>query len=169
MNKPYKPLLFHFLCMIILISCNEEEAPERTPEDEQREINEILQEYIGKGLNIDTTENGAYYFLHKEGTGPYPKAGDKVFLEYRQFIDGKLFDATSNYHNGGIWEFIYLYQDLPIGLNDGIALMNEGTEMDLIVPSNLAYGKTGTVHIRPYTTLVYKAKMHKVEPKNQVH
>ncbi len=153
------------LILIFFISCTKEEIKkERTLQDEMHELDSIIQKKAAEGFNIDTTDLGVYYILYEPGTGPYPQARDTCFLEYRAYFpDGTMFDASKVYESTGIWDFIYLYQDLPTGVNDGIALMNSGTEIELIIPSPLAFGDKGSVKVPPFTTVIYVAKMHEIK------
>lgn len=162
-------LTVNVLTFLVLIfigsSCEKEKIVEneRTFEMELEELDEFLTELESDGFDVDTTELGVYYIILKEGTGPYPSAGDTLYLEYLGFLpDGTEFDATRRYASG-IWEFIYLYQDLPTGLNDGLALMNKGTQLDIMIPSHLAYGSEGTAQVPPFTTVIYRATMHDIK------
>lgn len=155
-------LLFISLLISFILSCNKEDEG-RTFETELAELNTFLREREAEGHVVDTTDLGVYYIKYATGTGPYPQAGDTCFLEYFAFHpDGTLFDATRDYANR-TWEFIYLYQNLSIGLNEGIGMMNKGTFMDIIIPSHLAYGSQGTKQVPPYTSVIYRSKMHDIK------
>ncbi len=158
------------LILFLFISCTKEDIKkERTFQDEMHELDSIIQKKEADGFNVDTTELGVYYIMYKPGTGPYPHAKDTCYLEYRgYFPDGTMFDASKVYESSGVWEFIYLYQKLPTGLNDGIALMNSGTEIELLIPSTFAYGAEGSPKVPPFTTLIYMATMREIKPKKTV-
>jgi len=155
------------LLLLIAFSCtkdkDDEPVEDRTFEMELQELEAFIKELETTGLDVEMTDLGVYYVMYEEGTGPYPSAGDTCYLEYLAFHpDGTEFDATRDYAND-VWEFIYLYQDLPTGLNDGLALMNEGTFMDIIIPSHLAFGSEGTKQVPPYTTVIYRSTMHEIK------
>jgi len=42
--------------------------------------------------------------------------------------------------------------------------MNKGAALDLIIPSEFAYGETGSGLIEPYTTILFTLKMHDLKP-----
>lgn len=152
--------------LFLLTSCiNGLEIP-RTSGDELAERNSIFADLIAGGYDIDTTELGIFYILHKEGEGPFPVSGDTCFLEYKGFLlDGTVFDASSNFAKDSVWSFVYKKIDLIPGFDDGISLMNKGTELDMFIPSELGYGANGTGNIPPYSTVLFSTKMHDVKPK----
>lgn len=159
-----KIILFLLISVALATSCSEEKVEvERTLNMELEELDELLKEKEADGFDVDTTNLGVFYIVYDEGTGPYPEAGDTCVMEYLAFLPntGEEFDASRDY-TGGVWEFIYLYQNLPTGLNDGIALMNEGTHIEIIIPSPMAYGSHGTSKVPPYTTVAYVATMHEI-------
>jgi len=167
MFKTIKTVAILFAFIITITSCltsGDEQEP-RTPEMEAAEINAVLKKLEDDGYDIDTTDLGIYYIVQKEGTGPFPSEGDTCDMEYTgYFIDGSVFDTSHDHFPDGIWEFNFLEIDLISGFNDGIALLNKGAEIDMIVPSSLAYGPTGTSGIPPYTTLLFATKMHDLKP-----
>lgn len=153
--------------VFITISCIdsvEEQEQQRTPELEAAEIDAVINQIEEDGFNVDTTDLGVYYVVQEEGTGPFPTAGDTIFMEYTgYFLDGTVFDNSFNHFPEGIWEFNYMENSLIPGFEDGIALLNSGAEVDMIIPSHLAYG-TGTESIPPYTPLIFATKMHDLKP-----
>lgn len=172
MQSLFKILFALVIAALIGVSCTKEkeeieEVKERTFEMEMQELDELLKEKEANGFDVDTTKLGIFYIIYNEGTGPYPEAGDTCVMEYLAFHTktGKEFDATRDYAKGA-WEFIYLYQNLPTGLNDGIALMNKGTRMEIIIPSPMAFGSQGTSKVPPYTTVAYVATMHDIRFKD---
>ena len=161
--KLFRLMLFIAVASIPAVSCNKEDDKTRTFETEWAELDAFIREQEAEGFDVDTTDLGVYYIMYEEGTGPYPQAGDTCFLEYFAFHpDGTLFDATRDYADR-TWEFVYLYYDLYPGLNEGIAMMNKGTFIDIIIPSHLAYGSKGTKQVPPYTSVIYRAEMHDIK------
>jgi FKBP-type peptidyl-prolyl cis-trans isomerase len=82
-------------------------------------------------------------------------------LEYVGYLlDGMIFDATSYHYEDASWEFVFNADELIPGFVDGISLMNKGAEIDMIIPSQFAYGEKGQGPIQPFTTLRFSAKLH---------
>ena len=96
-----------------------------------------------------------------------PQAGDTCYLEYTGYLlDGTIFDTSHDHYIDGIWDLIYKDIQLIPGFDDGIALMGKGAELDMIIPSYLAYGAYGYGYIPPYSTIIFSAKMHDLKPKS---
>lgn len=168
MFNTLKNSTFYLLIITVLIvtSClSDTDVTSRTAEMEEQELNDALAQLISQGYDIDTTELGIYYIVHTEGDGPTAMPGDTLFLQYTGYLlDGTVFDASEYYYEDSIWEFIYKEIDFIPGFDDGIALMNKGAELNFIIPSELAYGATGSGIISPYTTIMFSAKLQDIKP-----
>ena len=156
------------LSILFTSSCidNVDDNPNsRNPEKEMRELNVALATLIADGWDIDTTEMGIYYIVHEEGEGPMVSEGDSVSLEYKGYLLGGLvFDATSFRYDDGIWNFVFSSSELIPGFADGLSVMNKGATIDMIIPSQYAYGEKGQGLIEPFTTLLFTAKLHDLKP-----
>lgn len=130
-----------------------------------RELNAALESLIADGWDIDTTEMGIYYIVHEEGEGPLVQEGDTISLEYTGYLLGGLvFDASSYHYEDGIWEFVLKASDLIPGFSDGLSVMSKGSAIDMIIPSQFAYGEKGQGLIEPFTSLLFTAKLHDLKP-----
>jgi FKBP-type peptidyl-prolyl cis-trans isomerase len=83
------------------------------------------------------------------------------------FLDGTIFDTSSDYFGDSIWQFQYKEINLIPGFDDAIGLLNKNAEADVIIPSNLAYGTSGYNGIPPYTPLAFSLKMKDLRPKSE--
>lgn len=173
MYKTVQTIGFFFAITILMahtscLNSGYDDTPQRTPEMELEELNQVLDKIIETGYNIDTTDFGIYSVTYEEGVGLFPKAGDTLFIEYTGYLlGGMIFDASIDHFPDGIWELIYKEKDLIVGFDDGLALLNKGAEMDLIIPSELAYGAYGNGTIPSYSTLIFSTKMHDIKPKQE--
>ena len=168
MNKTVKliALAIAILVPFFMNSCvGTNDIPERTAQTEQQELNQAISNLESAGYDVDTTDLGVFYVRNKQGTGPLPQKGDTCYLIYTGFfLNGTIFDASSDYYPDSIWQFNYMEVNLIPGFNDGIALLNKDAEADIIVPSSLAYGATGYGAIPPYTPLAFSMKMRDLRP-----
>ena len=115
----------------------------------------------GKRAGVKTTASGLQYEILTEGTGPTPKASDKVTVHYKgTLIDGTEFD--SSYARGQPVTFP-LGNVIP-GWTEGLQLVKTGGKAKLFIPSNLGYGERGAgAKIGPNETLVFEVELVAIE------
>lgn len=111
-----------------------------------------------KKEGIKTTESGLQYKVIKQGTGPKPKPSDTVAAQYRgTFIDGSEFDSSAK-HGGKPVEFP-VTGVIP-GWTEALQLMTVGSKWQLFIPSDLAYGPTGSPPAIPGgSTLIFDIEL----------
>ena len=105
---------------------------------------------------VTTTASGLQYEVVKQGSGAKPGPGDSVRVHYEgTLIDGTVFD--SSYARGQPIEFTV---DAVIsGWQEGLQLMNEGSTYRFVIPSDLAYGSSGSGPIPPGATLIFTVEL----------
>lgn len=108
-----------------------------------------------------TTKSGLKYRVVKPGTGRIPNATNIVEVNYEgRLMDGTLFD--SSYERGESVEFPL--NRVISGWTEGLQLMREGSIYEFIIPSELAYGKSGAGSmIPPDATLYFKVELIKIK------
>jgi len=144
---------------------NSENVLDRTPEMEAAELQDILNKLVDQGYDVDTTANGVYYVVDKEGSGPTVKTGDTCYVEYAGFLpDGNLFESSGDYYQDGIMEFEYPNDKMLPGFTDGLTVMNKGAKVEMIIPSSKAYGPKGTLVVPPYTTVIIVTTLDDLKP-----
>ncbi len=169
-----KKIGLNFLMGALLIalasSClndkNDYKAP--TYEEEQAELKTYINALIAKGHDVDTTALGVYYVNMKKGTGDLAQPGDTLTVGYvGYFINGYAFDASA-WHNRLDSTYTFVLENekqrMIKGFEDGMKVMNKDSKAQFIIPSELAYGSSGTNGIPPYTTLVFVIDMKKIKP-----
>jgi len=87
------------------------------------------------------TKSGLRYRVLRQGDGKKPAAANTVKVHYHGWLDDeKVFD--SSYQRGEAIEFP-LKAVIP-GWTEGMQLVGEGGMIELVIPSDLGYGKRGT-------------------------
>jgi FKBP-type peptidyl-prolyl cis-trans isomerase len=111
---------------------------------------------------VTTTESGLQYKVMREGDGPRPAATDTVEVNYRgTLLDGTEFD--SSYSRGSSVSFA-LNQVIP-GWTEGLQLMPVGSQYQLVIPPELAYGAGGAGQlIGPNATLIFEVELLQIAP-----
>lgn len=115
----------------------------------------------GKRAEVKTTPSGLQYEVLEEGNGPQPTAQDQVEVHYTgKLIDGTVFDSSVD---RGVPATFGVTQVIP-GWVEALQLMKAGSKWRLFIPSQLAYGPTGTPGgpIGPNSTLIFDVELLKV-------
>ena len=160
-----------FLAAVALVgfstSClkiEQEEPPTR--EEEQILLKQYINQLESDGTDVDTTDLGIYYVTLDEGTGDFPQNGDTLKLGYAgYFMDGIMFD-TSMWHDSPDSTFTFVLGEQPMieGWDDGMKVINKDARVQLIIPSDFAYGAAGAGIIPPYRTLIFIVIMKDIKP-----
>lgn len=116
---------------------------------------------------VVTTESGLQYKIVRDGNGVKPTSiRDQVEVNYEgTTLDGEVFD--SSYEREEPVKFA-LNQVIK-GWGEGLLNIDEGGEIILWIPSDLAYGDRGAGEkIKPGSTLKFKVELIKVTPAEPV-
>jgi len=107
----------------------------------------LLTDYFAKNkIKAQKTATGLYYVIKKKGTGPNPKSGEQISVNYTgKTLDGVTFDSNvdSAFHHVEPFTFSVGQHQVISGWDEGLMLMNKGAKATLYIPSNLAYGERG--------------------------
>jgi FKBP-type peptidyl-prolyl cis-trans isomerase len=115
------------------------------------------------GKETITTASGLKYIVVNKGSGAKAEPGKTVKVHYTgYFDDGSIFD--SSVERGQPFEFPLGQGRVIKGWDEGIALMNVGDKLRLIIPYNLAYGEAGRPpQIPPKATLTFDVELVEVK------
>ncbi|KAH7649589.1 macrophage infectivity potentiator [Cryptosporidium bovis] len=128
------------------------------------------QEFLDKNKNVDgvtVTSSGLQYKITKKGDGKTnPSVDDKVEVQYRgKTLDGVEFDSSFN--RGDEPTKMTVSQLIPAWV-EALSLMNEGDEIILFVPPELAYGERGAGDsIGPNEVIIFKLRLVKIVSSEQ--
>jgi FKBP-type peptidyl-prolyl cis-trans isomerase FkpA/FKBP-type peptidyl-prolyl cis-trans isomerase FklB len=103
------------------------------------------------------TATGIVMTTIKAGTGPSPKATDKVKVHYQgTLIDGTVFDSSLQRNEPATFP---LNGVIPCW-TEAVQLMKVGGKSRLVCPANLAYGdRAAGAKIKPGSTLVFEVEL----------
>lgn len=142
--------------------------------EEQAEIDEnLIKEFIvNNNYESESTDEGVYYVILKEGNGKYPVAGNEVSVNYTvRRLDGVLVDTSSEElaraNNQYSERRTYAPYTFTLGApgtiqgwNIGIPKFSKGGGGRLLVPSEFAYGPRGRgAEVPPNTVLVFDIEL----------
>ena len=122
----------------------------------KKEGEEFLAENAGKP-GVVTLKCGLQYKVLKAGNGRKPGRTDKVRCHYEgSFVNGMVFD--SSYNRGE--PAVFGVNQVIAGWTEALQLMAEGSEWELYIPYNLAYGEAGAHGaIPPCAALIFKVEL----------
>lgn len=115
-----------------------------------------------------TTSSGLKYIIKKKGNGAPAKTGFAADVLYKGFFDdGKVFDQAQDREKP--FSFVLGKGQVIKGWDEGVAMMQAGDLFQLIIPSQLAYGKKGVPGvIPPNSTLLFDVELLAVRDANIV-
>ncbi len=141
-----KILFLFFIIAMIVVPC-------------QAQTNSVSKDTI-------TTNSGLRYIVNEKGNGKKAAPGKEVEVNYTGYlINGKKFD--SSYDRNQPIDFVLGEGKVIKGWDEGISLMQVGDKFRLIIPPDLAYGKSGAGNvIPPNSTLIFDTELMSVnDPK----
>jgi FKBP-type peptidyl-prolyl cis-trans isomerase len=153
----YNLLAISAAVVTLLSSCGG--AEKRMQEDELA----IIQAYIEKNnITVEPTATGLYYLEITPGTGAFPVDGDTVGVYYKtKFLNGFILDQ----HLEGVpYRFLLGKQESIAGIEEGVKLMRLDGKANLLIPSSLAYGRTGYLAVPGYTPLLIEVQLVSISP-----
>ena len=115
-----------------------------------------------KKAGVKTLPSGVQYKVIKEGNGAMPKDTSLVTVNYEgRLIDGTVFD--SSYKRG---QAVDLRANQVIkGWTEALVHKPAGSVWEVYIPQELAYGEREQGQIKPYSPLVFKIELIKVNGK----
>lgn len=110
---------------------------------------------------VIVTESGLQYSVITQGDGEKPKASDKVKVDYvGTLLDGREFDSSIKRGEPAVFNVGQVIQ----GWSEALQLMNVGSKVRLVIPSDLAYGEQGVPpSIQPNSVLLFEVELLSIE------
>lgn len=116
---------------------------------------------------VQELKNGILYKVETTGKGKTPKTSDRIKVNYvGKHVDGRVFDQSKEGQPGE-----FKVDRTVAGWQDVLPRMREGDKWEVVIPSHLAYGASGTPYgsIGPNETLVFTIELVEVmEPMKKV-
>jgi FKBP-type peptidyl-prolyl cis-trans isomerase FkpA len=161
-----KYLILSAIVLVSFGSCNNFKVYE------QQEADEIAT-YIGANpsRNFEKKTSGLYYSETTIGTGIQPLKHDTVYIFYSVMsLDGTQW--FSNFGSSDTTRFPVMEGFVIKGLDEGITYMKTGGRAFFLIPSKLAYGRSGyeyydgsgnTISISGFTPLLFDVSLVRVK------
>jgi len=108
---------------------------------------------------VSTTESGLQYEVLARGNGISPRETDSLTVHYTgTLLDGKVFDSSVDRGE----PITFKLGQVIKGWTEGLQLMKEGDKFKFFIPSDLAYGPSGSRSIEPNAVLTFEVELIKV-------
>ena len=143
---------------------------EKEKKEKEERINKVAasqaEELSAFRAKADSLPSGIKIYFNEKGTGPQPKEGDKVMMNYAGYLaDGHMFDSNV-LSNAERFEMVDemrkaagQYGAVPTdysseaklipGFREGLLNMKVGDKATIFIPPHLAYGKRGIPGVIP--------------------
>lgn len=136
-----------------LIAANQQQAVSG-----KQRASEDFMKRMADAEGIHALENGVLYKVLKVGNGPTPDRYSTVKVVYEgRLAEGAVFDSSKgkavSFPAGGL---------IP-GFTTALVHMPVGSEWEIYIPWDQAYGEQGQGPIPPYSALVFKVKLVGIE------
>ena len=116
-----------------------------------------------KKKGVKTLPSGLQYKVLKEGTGAIPTKDQTVTVKYEgHLIDGTVFDSSYK-RNPQTTDF--KPSQVIKGWTEALTMMPVGSEWELYIPENLAYGDRAQGKIPSNSTLIFKVELVSIKDK----
>ena len=133
------------------------------PTQTQKKTNHKSHSRSNNTMTLQTTASGLHYQILHEGSGNYPKTGQRVTVHYTGWLDengqpGRKFDSSVD--RGTPFSFNIGIGHVIKGWDEGVAMMKVGEKRRLIIPASLGYGSRGAGGIIPgNATLIFDVEL----------
>lgn len=169
-----KKYFIYLIILFVFISCTDQKNNKPVDNVDLKETliranqlmtqkeNEDIDSYVKRyELQLEKTGTGLRYeILEKGNSDLIPQERDTVTVNYKiNLIDGAAITDDSD-----TMKFIIGRAEMPKGLEEGLRMIGEGGKIFLIIPSHLAYGRSGDQSAIPgNATLVVNAELLNVK------
>ncbi|MBW2629984.1 MAG: FKBP-type peptidyl-prolyl cis-trans isomerase [Deltaproteobacteria bacterium] len=157
MRLPYLLIAVTVSLLAALPACTEEAAPAEKSEANGQIDPGADSEPVGETV---ATKSGLQITMLKEGTGPSPKASDRVEVHYHgTFEDGTVFDSSVDRGKTATFPLRRVIKCWT----EGLQLMKVGGKARLVCPPNIAYGSRRKGKIPANSTLYFDVELIAIE------
>ena len=135
-----------------------DERLEVAAKEVKEEGSKYLEKFVSSGGK--KTASGLAYKIIKAGSGHKPKESDWVEVHYHGTLpDGRTFDSSVDRKEKSKFPLNHVIR----GWTEGLQLIGEGGEIELVIPPHLAYGDQGSDSAIPSgATLIFRIQLFQI-------
>jgi FKBP-type peptidyl-prolyl cis-trans isomerase len=128
--------------------------------EKNKKIGETFLAENKKKEGVKVTASGLQYKVLKQGTGKIPGSNDTVIAHYRgTLLDGTEFDSSHKRGEPGKFGVTRVIK----GWTEALLMMPVGSQWQLFIPAELAYGESGRPSIPANSTLLFDIELIGIE------
>lgn len=128
-------------------------------EERYGEAKKKNEDYLAENAKKDgvvTLPSGVQYKIVKQGTGAQPADTSTIVVNYEgKLIDGTVFDSSYERKEPATFAVGQVIE----GWKEALKLMPVGSEWELYIPQDKAYGSREMTNIPPFSTLIFKVEL----------
>ena len=129
-----------------------------------KETNLAWLEANKKQKGVKVTDSGLQYRILSKGEGAVAVDTSEVEVHYEgKLIDGTIFDSSYKRNQTATFGVTQVIK----GWTEALKMMPEGSVWELYIPYDLAYGERGNQNSPPFSTLIFKVELLKVNKAEQ--
>jgi FKBP-type peptidyl-prolyl cis-trans isomerase len=118
---------------------------------------------LKKNTNVVELPSGLCYEIFKPGSGPYPKVGKTVKINYvARRLNGNAFETTDSDEEVNVEISNHPPPWIIAGWTEGLQKINKGGKIKLYVPYWLGYGEDIVHSVPPYSTLIFEIEVEEI-------
>lgn len=136
---------------------------DKTMEKQYGENRKKGEEFLAENAKkegVVTLPSGVQYKILKEGKGALPTDTSNVVVNYEgKLIDGTVFDSSLQRGEPATFRV----NQVIAGWTEALKMMPVGSEWELYIPQDKAYGSRNAGQIPPFSTLIFKVELVKIK------
>lgn len=145
--------LLLIVCVSVLAACDS--GSNDSPQPVPREFADSL---------YTVTASGLKYYDFVEGDGVVSAEGDTAWVHYTGWLTNDAIFDSSILNGRQPFGLLVGRPGVIDGWIEGIPGMQKGTQRQLVIPPELAYGSQGRPSIPPNSTLIFEVAMVELRP-----
>jgi FKBP-type peptidyl-prolyl cis-trans isomerase FkpA len=137
------------------VQTEQKKSADINSQDARKKMDEFLRQ-----PGVKKTATGLLYKISKMGTGEKAQSVDTVVVDYTgRLLNGLIFDSSKMHGRDGQF---FLKNVFP-GLRESLMLVPAGSQFQVLIPPELAYGASGNATIPPNSPLLFDLEIKSIK------
>lgn len=150
----------------MLFQTKQQQVKAKAMEEQYGENKKAGEKFLAENAKkegVKTLPSGVQYKVIKEGKGAIPADTSLVKVHYEgRTIDGTVFDSSKKHGDKPV---TFRANQVIKGWTDALVHMPAGSEWEVYIPQELAYGERAQKDFKPFSALIFKIELVSVNEK----